>query len=74
MSRVASYPRYHSILPFPQEGFTPGPLTPRFKCFPATKIFVHLLSSVVFFCSVYCIELYWVQKLPLIEESIKLEL
>ena len=25
-------------LVFPQEGFSPGPLTPRFKRFPATRI------------------------------------
>ena len=68
------YPQNRSILPFPQEGFTPCPLIPRFKCFPATTIFAHLLSSVVFFCLVYCIELYWLQKLLLIEEFIKLEL
>ena len=44
-----SYPRYHSILPSPREGFTPSPLIPRFKSFPATKMFAHLLSSAVFF-------------------------
>ena len=32
------YPRYHSILSPPQEGFFPGPHTPRFKRFPATTI------------------------------------
>ena len=32
------YPRYHSILSPPQEGFSPGPLTPRFKRFPAIRI------------------------------------
>ena len=51
------YPQYHSILSSPQEGFTPSPLTPRFKCFLTTKIFAHLLSSAVFFYSVNCKEL-----------------
>ena len=33
----------------PQEGFPPGPLTPRFKCFPATRIFAH------YFLCVFCV-------------------
>ena len=68
------YPRYHSILPSPQKGFTPSPHTPRFKCFPAPKIFAYLLSYAVFFSSVNCKELYWMQKRLLIEQFITLEL
>ena len=68
------YPQYHSILSSPKEGFTPSPLTPRFKCFLTTKIFAYLLSSAVFFYSVNCKELHWMQKLLLIEEFITLEL
>ena len=33
------YPQYHSILFPPRvQGVSPGPLTPRFKCLPATNI------------------------------------
>ena len=38
----------------PQEGFSPGPLTPRFKHFPTTRIFAHYLLCV--FCVVPGIE------------------
>ena len=73
LSRVTT-PRTTLCCPSPRRASLLVPLPPRFKCFPATKIFAHLLSSVVFFCLVYCIELYWVQKLLLIKEFIKLEL
>ena len=68
------YLQYQSILPSPQEGFTPSPFTLRFKCFPAPKIFAYLLSYAVFFSSVNCKELHWMQKLLLIEQFITLEL
>ena len=45
------YPRYHSILSTPQEGFSTGPLTPRFKCFPATRILPTLF--VCFLCGTW---------------------
>ena len=74
LSRVATPGTTLSCPPPPQEGFIPSPLTRRFKCFPATRIFAYLLSSVVFFCSVNCKELHRMQKLLLIEEFVMLEL
>ena len=42
------YPRYHSITSLPRKGFSPGPLTPRVKRFPATRSCP--LSFVYFLC------------------------
>ena len=39
----------------PQEGFSPSPLTPRFKCFPATRI-LPIISVLFVFCVVPNIE------------------
>ena len=45
------YPQYHLIFSPPQEGFSPGPLTPRFKRFPATRILP--LPFVCFLCGTW---------------------
>ena len=37
-----------------QKGFSPGPLTPRFKCFPATSIFP--ISVLCVFWVIYSVE------------------
>ena len=50
LSRVATPSTTRSYLP-PQEGFSPGPLTPRFKHFPATRICP--LPIVCFLCGTW---------------------
>ena len=57
-----SYPGGLPLVPLdlvsPQEGFSPGPFTPRLKCFPATRI-LPILLFVCFLCGTWYRTFMW---------------